>query len=113
MQIETHETQPSVSNVPADAKTGAKLPGYYLQTELAEMLNKSQATLWRWTERGYGPPVTKVGNLVYYKISSVEKWLGSLERRPTDQRGRKRTTRRGRPRGTRSRAAEAATAGAK
>jgi len=110
MQIEKVETQPAVANVLADAKSGAKLPGYYLQTELAEMLDKSQATLWRWEKRGYGPPVTKIGNLVCYKISSVEKWLASLERRPQDQRGRKRTTRRGRPTGTRARAAEAARA---
>ncbi|WP_444381962.1 helix-turn-helix domain-containing protein [Prevotella sp.] len=50
-----------------------KTPESYLtQKEVAEKLNVSENTLWRWKKIGYLSPV-KVGNSVYYKLSDIEK----------------------------------------
>ncbi len=52
-----------------------KTPESYLtQKEVAEKLNVSENTLWRWKKIGYLSPA-KVGNSVYYKLSDIEKLL--------------------------------------
>lgn len=52
-----------------------KIPESYLtQKEVAEKLNVSENTLWRWKKTKYLVP-SKVGNSVYYKLSDIEKLL--------------------------------------
>lgn len=50
--------------------------------ELAEMLAVSEHTLSWWRKRREGPPPTKVGSLVRYRLTDVEKWLEERTRRP-------------------------------
>jgi len=52
-----------------------KMPESYLtQKEVAEKLNVSENTLWRWKKIKYLVP-SKVGNSVYYKLSDIERLL--------------------------------------
>lgn len=47
---------------------------YLTQKEVAEKLNVSENTLWRWRKTGYLVP-SKVGNAVHYKLSDIENLL--------------------------------------
>ena len=52
-----------------------KTPEAYLtKKEVAEKLNVSENTLWRWNKSSYLVP-SKVGNAVYYKVSDIERLL--------------------------------------
>jgi predicted DNA-binding transcriptional regulator AlpA len=55
------------------------LAGFIRRQELAKQLRKTSRHLHRWEAEGYGPPVTRIGKLVLYKVSSVTEWLNSLE----------------------------------
>ncbi|SHH16695.1 helix-turn-helix transcriptional regulator [Bradyrhizobium erythrophlei] len=56
------------------------LKDYISRDDLAAKLGKSVKTLVRWELDGKGPPVTRVGRDVLYRIPSVEKWLQAQER---------------------------------
>lgn len=47
--------------------------------DLAEQLALTTDTLARWATLGIGPPRIKVGRRVFYRKSSVEKWLMGRE----------------------------------
>jgi predicted DNA-binding transcriptional regulator AlpA len=47
--------------------------------DLAEQLELTTDTLARWATDGTGPARIKVGRRVFYRKSSVEKWLKALE----------------------------------
>ena len=48
--------------------------------ELAEELGVAPSTLGRWATERRGPPLVKVGRRVFYRRSSVRKWLVKRER---------------------------------
>lgn len=56
------------------------LKDYVPRDKLAAQIGKSVKTLVRWENDGKGPPVTRIGRDVVYRVSSVEKWLQSQER---------------------------------
>jgi predicted DNA-binding transcriptional regulator AlpA len=56
------------------------LKDYISRDDLADKLGKSVKTLVRWELDGKGPPVTRIGRDVLYRIPSVEKWLQAQER---------------------------------
>jgi len=47
--------------------------------DLAEQLDLTPDTLARWATDGTGPARIKVGRRVFYRKSTVEKWLKALE----------------------------------
>ncbi|MDT8070947.1 MAG: hypothetical protein ROO76_22520 [Terriglobia bacterium] len=63
------------------------LAGYLTRPQLAVQLGKSTRCLHRWETDGSGPPVTRLGKLVLYKVESVREWLAALEAR-TERCGR-------------------------
>jgi hypothetical protein len=50
--------------------------------ETATILRKSVRTLPAWHRRGYGPPRIKIGGKVFYRRSSVLRWLAEQEQAP-------------------------------
>jgi hypothetical protein len=56
------------------------LKDYISRDDLAAKINKSVKTLVRWENDGCGPPVTRIGRDVLYRIPSVEAWLKAQER---------------------------------
>ena len=58
------------------------LDGYLFPDELSTQLRKSPRTLLRWHVLGIGPPRTKIGKTVVYRIAGVQAWLAeNVERR--------------------------------
>jgi hypothetical protein len=58
------------------------IPRKQLAKELGERLRGrpySEFTLIAWEKDGKGPPPTRVGRDVLYSLSSIERWLASLE----------------------------------
>lgn len=47
--------------------------------QIANELGISERTLLRWAQSRKGPPRIKVGRSVFYRRSSVEAWLATLE----------------------------------
>ena len=47
--------------------------------EVAELLNVTPRTLYRWELSRTGPPSMKVGRAAYYRREALEAWLLSLE----------------------------------
>jgi predicted DNA-binding transcriptional regulator AlpA len=56
------------------------LKDYISREDLADKIGKSVKTLVRWELDGKGPPVTRIGRDVLYRIPSVEAWLKAQER---------------------------------
>jgi hypothetical protein len=50
--------------------------------QLAAELERNERTLDRWDVLGMGPPRTVVGRTIYYRRTSVQKWLAAQERSP-------------------------------
>lgn len=64
----------------ATLNKGIDLEHEYLTSgEVSEWLKVSRRTLHRWARLQKGPPSIKVGRSVYYRRTSVEQWLLSLE----------------------------------
>jgi excisionase family DNA binding protein len=53
---------------------------YYTQSEVAERLDVTRHTLWRWRKEDKGPPWTKVGRTVVYPKDAFERYV----KRPLD-----------------------------
>ena len=70
------------------------LDDFISRAELARMLQRTVRTLSRWEMERYGPPVTRFGDSIYYRRSSVIGWLERREHRfensPNPRRGRRR-----------------------
>lgn len=47
--------------------------------ELADRLKVAQSTLWQWNLRGYGPPATRIGGKLRYRLKAVEQWEAEQE----------------------------------
>jgi hypothetical protein len=58
------------------------LAEYWDRFETAKALGIDPHTLDRWRREGKGPPVTRFGNKIYYRISSVAAWVASHEKQP-------------------------------
>ena len=71
------------------------LSGYLRERELAAQLGVNPRTCARWRAARTGPPYTRVGKVVLYKIESVRSWLDSREV-DTDERSQTRSSRRSR-----------------
>jgi hypothetical protein len=55
------------------------LSEYLTREELASELRRNPRTLDRWEALGMGPPRTLVGRQVFYRRSSLLKWLAAQE----------------------------------
>jgi phage terminase Nu1 subunit (DNA packaging protein) len=60
------------------------------ESTLAEQLDVGIRTLREWRRRGKGPPVTWVGRRVYFRITSIEEWLRSREKKSPRERAERR-----------------------
>ncbi|WP_417831899.1 helix-turn-helix transcriptional regulator [Terasakiella sp.] len=56
-------------------KPSSELDTLISRKELAEQLNVHVCTLDRWVRERKGPPRTKFGNKVVYRVSAVNQWL--------------------------------------
>ena len=65
------------------------LQDYLTRAELAEQLGKNARTLIRWEQDRVGPPVTRIGRKVLYRIPAVMLWLQSREQQMIRERGRR------------------------
>ena len=61
------------------SKLEAILSEFLTKQELATELGREMRTLDRWDALGIGPPRTKIGRKVFYRRSSVQKWLALQE----------------------------------
>lgn len=52
---------------------------------LAKFLNTSPITVMRFRLHGDGPPFFRIGRSVKYRMSDVEDWLATRERRSTSE----------------------------
>jgi len=59
------------------------LEGYVTKSELAQQLRKSTRTLDRLERQRVGPPRTKIGRSILYRLDSVREWLEAQEQRRT------------------------------
>jgi hypothetical protein len=57
------------------------LEDFISRAELARMLHRTVRTLSRWEVERCGPPVTRFGDSIYYRRSSVMAWLERREHR--------------------------------
>ena len=55
------------------------LEGYLTKPELAKELNKSIRTLDRLERQRIGPPRTRIGRSILYRLEGVREWLQSQE----------------------------------
>jgi predicted DNA-binding transcriptional regulator AlpA len=55
------------------------LKDYIPRADLAAEIGYTEKTLIRWELDGKGPPTTRIGRQIFYRKSSVERWLRDLE----------------------------------
>ncbi len=55
--------------------------GLRTEDEVATALDLKQRTLEQWRVARTGPPFTKVGRNIFYKIESLKAWLDASEQR--------------------------------
>jgi DNA-binding transcriptional MerR regulator len=58
---------------------------YIQRAALAEQLGLHERTLYRWEELRGGPPTTRIGGGVYYRLAAVRRWLQSREQAKSKQ----------------------------
>lgn len=66
---------------------------YFDVPQLAQICGHNQRWVWRRIaegEPGSLPPITKIGRKTLFKITSVMRWLDSLEQNPAAEQPRKR-----------------------
>jgi hypothetical protein len=71
-----------VGDLSGSAPAPSVLEGYISETDLACQLNRSVRTLQRLAARQTGPPRTKIGRLIFYRIDSVRARLAQQEKKP-------------------------------
>ena len=59
----------------------AVLDGYIDRPTLAKQINKSIRTLERWERERIGPPITRIGQTVFYRLEALSAWLRSREQK--------------------------------
>ncbi len=60
----------------------AVLDGYIDRPTLAGQLKKSERTLERWERERIGPPITRIGKTVFYRLEALYAWLREQEQKP-------------------------------
>ena len=55
------------------------LSEYLTKEELAAELRRNVRTLDRWAALDVGPPRTRIGRMILYRRTSVQKWLAEQE----------------------------------
>ena len=58
------------------------LHGYVTREQLASQLKRSLRTIDRMHAARKGPPRTKIGTLIVYRIQAVREWLSKHESKP-------------------------------
>jgi len=58
------------------------LAGYVTRKQLAAQLGRDERTLQVWEQRRIGPPLTRVGKQVLYRVDAVRVWLAAQEAAP-------------------------------
>jgi hypothetical protein len=58
------------------------LSEFLTKEQLAAELGRNPRTLDRWGALGTGPPRTRVGRMVLFRRTSVQKWLAAQEQSP-------------------------------
>ena len=53
------------------------LAGYLSETELAQELGVTRATIRNWKAQGEAPAVTRIGKKIFYARTDVRDWLQS------------------------------------
>jgi hypothetical protein len=73
---------------PAEAAPDSKLFSDLIADRvLCRMLgHNSPRTLRRWFSKGRGPAAVRIGKRLFYRKSSVEKWLAAAEQQPRARR---------------------------
>jgi hypothetical protein len=70
----------------------AVLADFISENALAKQLDVGVRTLREWRRLGKGPPVTWIGRKLYFRITSIEEWLRSREKKaPRERAGRRQT----------------------
>ena len=69
---------PPAGRRPPAPDTARNLTPKGLVEYLADVV--TEKTLANWRSSGYGPPFVKVGTSVIYRLSSVDRWLDSMEK---------------------------------
>jgi len=59
----------------ADARSEGDEDQLLDQPEAGEVLHKPVATLTDWRYRGYGPEYVRMGRSIYYRRSSLMRWI--------------------------------------
>lgn len=57
------------------AQAGRLMDDYLDTDELADQLNVSPRSIARWRALKEGPAITRIGNKIWYRRSTVEAWL--------------------------------------
>jgi predicted DNA-binding transcriptional regulator AlpA len=65
------------SAVPSQAELLAKQ--YLEEAEICALLSITERTLENWYMKRVGPPRVKIGRRIFYRVSSVLKWLNAHE----------------------------------
>jgi hypothetical protein len=73
----TTDEKPNLTNFSAE---------FFTENELALALDRDRRTLRRWANLRQGPPRTRIGKSIYYRRSSVLRWLIEHEERPLSRR---------------------------
>lgn len=58
------------------------LPDLITEQQLADRLQLSRDTLYRWRQQRIAPPHTKLGKTVWYSASRVEQWIADRQQSP-------------------------------
>ena len=58
------------------------LSEFLTKEELAAELRRNPRTLDRWQVLGQGPPRTRIGRKIFYRRTSVQKWIVAQEQSP-------------------------------
>jgi predicted DNA-binding transcriptional regulator AlpA len=76
-QIEKEVIKPAISDPPGKPSSLPKVPEMMNESQVAEFLNLSVASVRRWRLFRKGPKYLKIGSAVRYRRADVEIWLNS------------------------------------
>jgi hypothetical protein len=53
------------------------IPGFMTEFQFAQTVGLSVWGIRAWRKRGYGPPITKFGRMIYYRLTDVDAFLAA------------------------------------